>query len=391
MQKMTHQVESMGNAPALYMAFELGVKKWLVAYGTTMGGAVVKRPLPMTSSQAMVDVVRALIVDAKVRFGLARDAPVRSCHEAGRDGFWVHRMLTSLGVVNSVVDSSSIEVNRRARQAKTDRLDATKLLRMLLRYWQGERALWHVVRVPGVAEEDARHGTRVIATLVKERTRWRNRIHALLMLHGVRFQIRPHFTEQLAAARGWDGEPLPPGVRARIAAAWAQVQQLSGALLAFRREARRTVRQAQTAASRWADRVHQLRGIGRESALTLGQEVMGRGLRNRREVGALTGMVPLPYQSGDTARAQGISRAGNRHIRGLAVELAWVWLQWQPKSALTRWYQRRWASGGPRMRRVGIVALGRKLVIALWRYGQGGATPTGAELRACPASAVGGD
>lgn len=384
MHKMTHQVESTGNAPALYMAFELGVKKWLVAYGTTVGGPVVKRTLTITSGQAMVGMVRALIVEAKVRCGLASDAPVRSCHEAGRDGFWVHRLLTSLGVINCVVDSSSIEVNRRARQAKTDRLDATKLLRMLLRYGQGERDLWHVVRVPSVVEEDARHGTRVIGTLVKERTRWRNRIHALLMIHGVRLQIRPHFDEQLAAARDWAGAPLPPGVRARIAEAWAHVQALTTALLAFRRAARRTVRQAQTTASQWADRVHQLRGIGRESALTLGQEVMGRGLRNRREVGALTGLVPLPYQSGDTARTQGISRAGNRHIRGLAVELAWVWLQWQPKSALTQWYQRRWASGGPRLRRVGIVALGRKLLIALWRYGNGGATPSGAELRVTP-------
>lgn len=384
MHKMTHQAESTGNAPALYMAFELGVRKWLVAYGATMGGPVIKRTLTVTSSQAMADVLRTLMRDAKAVCGLAADAPVRSCYEAGRDGFWVHRLLTSLGVRNSVVDSSSIEVNRRARQAKTDRLDATKLLRMLLRYWQGERDLWHVVRVPSVSEEDARHGTRVIGTLVKERTRWRNRIHALLMLHGVRLPIRPHFEEQLAAARDWAGEPLPPGVRARIAEAWAQVQQLSAALLAVRREARRTVREAQTAASQWADRVHQLRGIGRESALTLGQEVMGRGLRNRREVGALTGMVPLPYQSGDTARTQGISRAGNRHIRGLAVELAWGWLQWQPKSALTLWYERRWASGGPRLRRVGIVALGRKLLIALWRYGHGGAIPTGAELRARP-------
>jgi transposase len=177
------------------MSLELGVAKWELAFGTTPGGVVQRRTLEMKDRQTVRERLQTLIANAKAAFGLPAAVPVRSCYEAGRDGFWVHRLLATLAVENCVVDSSSIEVNRRARQAKTDPLDATRLLRMLLRYWSGERDLWHVCWVPSVAEEDVRHQTRLIKTLTQERTRWRNRIHAALILHGVRLAIGPRFPE----------------------------------------------------------------------------------------------------------------------------------------------------------------------------------------------------
>ena len=381
MHKVTHQPESTRNVPALYMSLELGVAKWELAFGTTPGGAVRRRTLEIKASQTVAEKLATLIADAKAAFGLPAAAPVRSCYEAGRDGFWVHRLLATLAVENCVVDSSSIEVNRRARQAKTDRLDATRLLRMLMRYWGGEPDLWHVCWVPSVAEEDARHQTRLIATLTQERTRWRNRIHAALILHGVRMTIGLRFPEKLAAVRDWNGQALPTGVVNRILQCWTQLEQVTTALRAARRAARRTLRAAQTEATQWAARVHELRGVGQDSALRLAHEIVGRGLKNRRQVGALTGLAPLPHGSGETQHDQGISRSGNGHVSGLAVELAWVWVQWQPDSAITRWYRTRWANGGRRARKIGIVAVARKLLIALWRYGAGGTVPTGAKLR----------
>lgn len=382
MRRVTHRQQSTESVPALYMAFELGATKWQIACGTWPGGAMWRRRVTVTSSQAMAGVVTALIAQAKTAFELSADAPVRSCYEAGRDGFWVHRLLATCGVENVMVDSSSIEVNRRARQSKTDRLDATKLLRMLMRYWGGERDVWHVVRVPSVAEEDARQLPRWLGTLTKERTRWRNRMHAALMLHGVRLAITPRLPEQLTAARDWNGQPLPPRVVAVVLGYWTQLQQVAQVRRAVRRQLRTTLRQAETASTAWARRVHQLRAVGKDSALVLAHEIFGRGLRNRRQVGGLTGLAPVPHQSGEQARDRGISRSGNRRVRGLAIELAWAWVQWQPTSALTAWYQQRWGRHGPRARRIGIVALARKLLIALWRYGDGGLLPRGALLRA---------
>jgi transposase len=381
MNRVTHHAESMGNTPALYMALELGVAKWHIAFGARMGGPVLRRQVRIESSQTVGAVLTRLIADAKVLLGLPGEAPVRSCYEAGRDGFWVERLLASLGVDNCVVDSSSIEVNRRARQAKTDRLDAKRLLRMLLRYWAGERDLWHVCRVPSLAEEDARHATRLIATLTTECTRWRNRIHSALALHGVRLSLRRTFLAQLPQLRDWSGAPLPPGVIAALHEDWTQLRHMRQALRRARLAARRQLRRAATPAAQCARRVHHLRGVGPDTALTLAQEIFGRGVRNRRQVGALTGLIAVPHGSGERMHGQSISRTGNKHVRRFAVELAWAWVQWQPDSALTQWFQRRWAHGGARQRRIGIVAVARKLLIALWRYGMGGAVPQGALLR----------
>jgi transposase len=376
MSQVPHQAESTGTGSALYMALELGATRWLLAFGVGVATPVRRRGIAAGDREAL----RREIAEAKRRFGLPASTPVRSCYEAGRDGFWIHRLLETEEVVNLVVDSSSIEVNRRQRRAKTDRLDAEKLLRMLMRHWGGECS-WKVVHVPTRETEDARHAERAINTLMQERTRQRSRIHALLALHGVRQSIRQTFGERLALLTDWAGQPLPAGVVARLALAWRQVVQVETELRAARQAQRAAVRAAGTPAAVRAARLQRLKGIKVGSALMLAKEVFARDLTNRRQVGALSGLVAVPYQSGEAARDQGISRAGLRAVRRVIVELAWVWVKWQPDSALTQWFQRRFADGGPRARRIGIVALARKLLIALWRYSEQGIVPAGAVLR----------
>jgi transposase len=377
MQQVPHQSQSTAADSVLYMALELGARRWLLAFGLGVATPSRRREIAAGDRAAL----RRAIADAKRRFGLAETAVVRSCYEAGRDGWWIHRMLETEAVINVVVDSSSIEVSRRARRAKTDRLDGDKLLRMLIRYWRGERGLWKVVHVPSPEVEDARHAERAITSLVAERTRQRNRLHALLALHGVRDALRPTFGDRLAHLTDWAGQPLPAGAVARLALAWRVVTAVETELRLARRAQRAAVRAAATPIAIRAARLQHLRGIQTGSALMLVKEVFVRDLTNRRQVGALSGLVAVPYQSGDAARDQGISRAGVKAVRRVLVELAWVWVKWQPDSDLTQWYQRRFASGGARARRIGIVAVARKLLIALWRYSEQGILPAGAVLR----------
>lgn len=375
----------------LYVALELSARTWLLASGVGMGQALRRKPVPAGDRGAL----RRELAAARARCGLPPTAPVRSCYEAGRDGFWVHRLLTAEGVTNVVVDSSSIEVSRRARRAKTDRLDAEGLWRLLWRYWQGERQVWHVVAVPSVAVEDARHHERLVATLVAERTRWGNRVRGVLAAAGVRLPVDEELPARMAAARDWAGQPLPPGLQARVRADWTQWAAIGAALRAARRAQHEALRAARTASpaevatgapavtlARQAARLAQLRGVGEGTALTLVKEVFSRDLQNRRQVGALSGLVPVPYQSGTQHREQGISRAGLRHVRGLLVEVSWQWLRWQPTSTLTLWFHARFGPAGRRPRRIGIVAVARRLLIALWRYHQTGEVPPGAILRA---------
>jgi transposase len=369
------------------MALELSATQWHLALGVGVATPVRRRVIPAGDRTAL----RREVAAARAKWRLPAAAPVRSCYEAGRDAFWIHRLLTAEGVTNLVVDSSSIEVSRRARRAKTDRLDAAQLFRLLCRWWGGERAVWHVVHVPSEAVEDARHAERAIATLVQERTRWRNRVRGLLAQQGVRRALTARLLSELETAQSGDGRPLPAGWLARLQGCWTQLVSVQTALQTARRAQRATLRAAQAAVARrplapapptqLAAQVHALRGIGVGSALTLAKEVFTRDLRNRREVGALSGLVPVPYQSGTQARDQGISRAGLRRVRGLLVELAWQWLKYQPGSALTQWYQARFGAGGRRPRKVGIVAVARRLLIALWRYTRTGELPAGAVLR----------
>lgn len=373
----THRAEC--TAATLYVALELASREWLL---TMSRGPEGKRHRARVQAGDREGIRRAL-AQAKARFGLAAAAAVRSCYEAGRDGFWPARLLTTLGVENLVVDSSSIEVPRRARRAKTDRLDGEKLLRMLLRYWSGEREVWSVVRVPTPAAEDARHASRSLTTLQAERTRYRNRIHSLLALHGVaRRRLDARFPERVAAARDWAGGPLGPELQARVLEQWRLLRAVEAERVTRRRAERARVRASRTTTGTIAQRLAQVRGVAARAATILGDELFTRDLRTRREVGALSGLVSTPYQSGERCLDQGLSRNGIPAVRRIAVQLAWAWLRYQPTSALSQWYQQRFGRGGPGMRKVGIVALARRLLIALWRYVTSDVIPEGARLKA---------
>ena len=362
-----------GEANELYMAFELGEKSWKLSLSD---GA--RSPSHYSVIAGDTATLLECIAKAKARCGLAPEARVRSCYEAGRDGFWLHRWLIEQGVDSIVVDSSSIEVNRRARRAKTDRLDGDKLLAMLLRYAAGERRVWSVVRVPTREQEDGRRTHRELGRLGQERIAHINRIRALLVMHNVRVKyVGGHLWQ-----RWWTGhaQELPPRVR-------AEIERESKRLLLVQ-EQRHTIeaeqRQAVGAnAEPQVTGLAQLRGIGVSSGWVLAKELFGwRRFRNRREVAGCLGLAPSPYASGESETEQGISKTGNRRVRSLMVELAWSWLRYQPDSELSQWYNRRFARGGKRLRRIGIVALARRLAIALWRYLEDGLIPQGAQLKA---------
>jgi len=363
-----HTVE----ASEVYMAFELSDKDWKLALGDG-----VRSPSRYTVTAGDTAALFECIAKAKARCGLVPEARVHSCYEAGRDGFWLHRWLVAQGIDNVVVDSASIEVNRRARRAKTDRLDADKLLSMLIRYHADEPRVWSVVRVPTPEEEDARRAHRELGRLGHERTAHINRIRGLLVLHNLRVK----YVGGRLWQRWWTGhaQELAPGVRAEIERESERlllVKKQMDMIEAAQRHAVAAGTEPQVAG------LAQLRGIGITSGWVLAKELFGwRRFRNRREVAGCLGLTPSPYASGESENEQGISKAGNRRARTLLVELAWSWLRYQPQSELSQWFNRRFAGGGKRLRRIGIVALARRLAIALWRYLEDGLIPQGAQLK----------
>ena len=363
---------------SLYLAFELADKKWKLGFSIGLGQKPRRRVIEGGDLLALGEEIRV----AKKRFGLPKTAVVRSCYEAGREGFWLHRHLVAEGVENLVVDSSSIEVNRRARRVKTDRLDVGKLLSMLIRYHSGENKVWSVVHVPSVEAEDKRHLHRQLLTLKRDRTRHINRIKGLLATQGVRMPVRADFLEELESVRLWDGSGLPPGLRARVEREYAGLAYVEQQIKQVETERREKILTWEDPSADKVRQLLQLRGIGENSSWLFVMEFFGwRTFRNRREVGGLAGLTPTHHQSGEESRELGISKAGNRPVRAMAIEIAWCWLRYQPNSELTRWYVERFGHGGKRMRKIGIVALARKLLVALWRYLESGEIPAGAELK----------
>jgi transposase len=330
--------------------------------------------------------VMAEVATAKRQFGLSDEAPVVSCYEAGRDGFWLHRCLAAQGVTNYVVDSASIEINRRARRQKTDALDVRSLLHLLARYTSGDRQCWKVVRVPTVAEEDARQLHRTWITLQHDRTRLVNRVKAMLASQGVQVRLDTAFLERLTSVRLWDGSGIPPATQQRIARDWAQLQVIEQQLAAVDAARAALNPDLTSLTGRAVSTLQRLQAIGPVGAWLLATEIFGwRAIRNARELGALVGLAPAVYQSGESQRDLGITHAGNTYVRGIMVQLAWGWVRYQRHSALTQWYVHRFGRGGPRVRRIGIVALARKLLIALWRSLETGVVPEGATLKAIAA------
>jgi transposase len=362
----------------LYMAFELSQNKWKLGFcdGNKMRfKSMAARNLEQLEEE---------IDKAKVRFKIEGDVRIVSCYEAGRDGFWLHRYLLSCGIDNIVVDSSSIEVNRRKRRTKTDRIDARKLLQMLMRHHGGERKLWSVVNVPSVDAEDGRQLGRELETLNKERTMHRGRIRGLLIQQGleVRNPSGKGFLEELASLRTWEGKTLPEDLKERVVREYERLRMVEDQMKLLRKERESRVNSGATPAYRMVAQLRSLYGIGKTSSWDFVMEMFGwRRFRNRKEVGAFPGLTPTPYDSGGSQREQGISKAGRGRIRGLNIQIAWGWLRFQPHSKLARWFWEMFGHGGKRMRKIGIVAVARKLLIDLWRYLEYGVIPEGVRLR----------
>ena len=370
--------------PTLYLAFALGQNTWKL--GFTIG--VAQPPRERTIPAGALDMLQQEIARAKQRFGLPEEARVVSCYEAGRDGFWLHRYLVAHDGMNHIIDSASIEVNRRQRRAKTDRLDVHKLLTMLLRHMAGEQKVWSVVRVPSVEEEDRRQLHREMLTAKQGRTRVINRIKGWFAGHGGQLALEGDVDAQLDQVQQWDGSPLPSALLSRLKRAWQQVGFLTAQIQTLEAQRRARLRRWEDPVLAQGRQLFTLRGIGVNSAWLYVMEFFAwRDLQTPKQVGALAGLTPTPYQSGQSRRELGIAKAGHRHIRAMAIEIAWAWRRFQPTSALSQWYEHRFGAGSARLRKLGIVALARKVLIALWRFVKTGVLPEEAVLKTealCP-------
>jgi transposase len=360
--------------PTLFVAFELGQKNWKLAMTSGFGVPPWVKTVPSRDWRA----VARVLGQGRQRFGVPAAARVVSCYEAGRDGFWIHRALTQRGIINRVVDSASIEVSRRKRRAKTDRLDALKLVGMLVRVWSGERQVWSEVRVPTVADEAARQVSRERTALTKEETRLVNQMGGWLANWGAILPSR-RGDGWWTRVRDGAGAALPAEVQARLARAHARLKVVECQIAELEAQQRAAVTAAApTSAVRQLVRLKAVATTG--ASVLLDEGLVWRAFRNRRQIGGLLGFTPTPYDSGESTREQGISRAGNPRLQAVSIQLAWNWVRWQPESALTQWYRARFGTG-KRARRIGIVAVARKLVIALWRYVTTGQVPAGAILK----------
>jgi transposase len=309
---------------------------------------------------------------------------VLSCYEAGYDGFWLHRLLTAAGITNHVLDPASIAVEQRARRAENDRIDGEQLLRTLMAYCRGEPRVVRIVRVPSVEQEDVRRDTRERDRLIKEQTAHTNRIKGLLRLLGMAVgnPRRRDWLKWLAAQRDWQGQAVPPHMMGELEREHTRLmlvrQQLDALTQAPAREEPTTAAAEMT---QRRDHLFQLKSLGPAFSATLVNEAFYKDFRNRREVAGYFGLAPSPWQSGGIDREQGISKAGNSRARKAAIELAWLWVRHQPDSALTQWFRQRTVNASRRIKRIAIVALARKLIVALWRYLTTGLVPEHAVLK----------
>jgi len=361
----------------LLLAFELGESSWLLGFSVGVGGKVLRRKIASRDTTAVLQEIRR----ARDHFGLDATGRVQSCYEAGRDGFWLHRFLMSEAIENVVIDSASIEVNRRKKRAKTDRLDVIALVDLLWRHVAGSRKRpFAVVTVPEIADEDLRHLARELKLLKKDRTRISNRVKGLLANQGLVIQGRRNLAAQVEGLRLWNGDPLPPQLKARLVRYAADFDYHSARIEVLEKERRAMLRsEERTPSQEKVLRLLEVRSVGIETAWLYGTELFGwRKFRNRKQLGSFSGLTPTPHRSGELDVEQGIGKDGSRWVRGVAIEQAWAWLRFQPESALSQWYQSRFGGGSKRLRKIGIVALARKLLIALWRFVEFEEWPEGA-------------
>jgi transposase len=382
MSKLNHtDTPAAAEYATVYIAFELSKAKWQL--GVILPGS-------QKLSRFRIDGGDLEALSAHLASWRAKAAstgkPVRivSCYEAGYDGHWLHRWLTKQGVTNHVIDPASVQVNRRARRPKTDRIDLEQLMNTLLRYLRKELRVCSMVRVPSPEDEDHRRVSRERDRLLKERTGHTNRITGLLHAQGIR-DVRPlarGFLVSLEDIRTGDGRPLPPRLKEEIVREHERLSLVHQQILALEKKSVCELRApARGSAEERINLLVDLRGIGVVGGRKLVHEAFYRSFDNRRQVGSFFGLTNSAYDSGDSHRDQGISKAGNRRARALAIELAWSWLRYQPESELSRWFRARVGEVKGRVRRIAIVALARKLMVALWRYISLGLVPTGAICR----------
>ncbi len=368
-----------GHCGTIFVAIELSQKSWLVTLHSPDRDRISRHKLEGGDHCGLLALLESVRARAAGRLGSA--PKVVSCYEAGYDGFWLHRLLEAAGISNLVFDPASIAVEQRSRRAKTDRIDGELLLRTLMAHLRGEPRVVRIVRVPSV---DARRASRERDRLVKEQTAHTNRIKALLRLVGmaVGYPRRRDWLNWLERQRDRQGQAMPPHLQAEVRREHARLMLVRQQLAALEQAPAAQACPVPAAMTERRDLLQRLKALGPAFATTLTNEVFYKDFRNRRQVGAYCGLTSSPWQSGGIDREQGISKAGNPRARLKAIELAWLWLRHQPESELSRWFRGRTANAGKRAKRIGIVALARKLIVALWRYLTTGLVPAGATMKA---------
>jgi transposase len=370
------------NDITLFASLELSKSKWVVTINSPGSEKFSKHVIEGGDGAGLLDLLSRSRAKAEQRYGV----PVKSIviQEAGLDGFWIHRLLLANGIESHIVDAASIAVDRRHRRAKTDSIDGETLLRTLMAWARGERRVCSMVRAPSPEEEDRRRLTRERGTLLKERIQHTNRIRGLLSGQGIRDYdpLRRDRFERLEALRTGDGRELPPLLKAEIRRELDRIAVAATQLAAVERARDALIRTDAEERNIPAALLLKLKGVGPEFASLLWLESLFRSFDNRRQVASYGGLAPSPWQSGSVERDQGISKSGNRRLRKTMIELAWFWLRHQPDSALSRWFHARVGSAKGRIRRIAIVALARKLLVALWRYVTQGVVPEGAVFKA---------
>jgi transposase len=381
MQAPTVDTPTAGRYGTIFVTIELSQKTWLVTLHSPDRDRISRHKVEGGDHAGLLALIESIRARAALKLGAS--PKVVSCYEAGYDGFWLHRLLMAAGITNYVFDPSSIAVDQRARRAKTDRIDGELLLRTLMAHLRGEPRVVRIVRVPGVEQEDARRASRERDRLVKEQTGHTNRIKALLRLLGmaVGYPRRRDWLNWLERQRDWQGQPVSPHLLAEVAREHARLMLVREQLAALEQAQTAQASAVPAAMAERRDQLQRLKALGPAFSTTLTNEVLYKDFRNRRQVGAYCGLAPSPWQSGGIDRDQGISKAGNPRARCAAIELAWLWLRHQPDSKLTQEYRRRTLNASKRIKRVAIVALARKLIVALWRYLTTGLVPEGAMLK----------
>jgi len=369
----------------LCLAIELSKKSWDVLVCSPLSAKLSRYRNAAGDGAALLALIERLRTRAEGKLGKAVE--VVSCYEAGYDGFWLHRLLAAHGIDSKVFDPASLQVSRRARQAKTDRIDGERLLRALLAYLRGEPRVVSVVRVPSVADEDARRLHRERDRLVGERVQHVNRIKGLCATQGV-YDFEPLRRDRMGRLEGLrtgDGCTLPVRLKAEIEREIKRLELVLTMIDSIEKERNAILDETKTADHPNATKIRalaKLKGIAAEFSSVLVGEVYYKDFDNRRQVASYVGLAPSPFASGAMQRDQGISKAGNPKARTTAIELAWMWLRHQPASVLSVWFRERVGSLKGRPRRIAVVALARKLLVALWRYLETGLVPEGAVLKA---------